>query len=167
MTTSPATPVRSGPSRDLLALGGFGLAVTVAAGAGGLAAANAGAQYDRLEQPPFAPPSWLFGPVWSVLYVLVAVSGWLAWRSAGRVEAATWWWMAQIVLNACWTPLFFAADRYGLALVEIVVLLGAVAGTTVVATRRRRLAGLLLAPYLAWVGFATLLNASIWWLNRA
>jgi tryptophan-rich sensory protein len=103
--------------------------------------------------------------VWTVLYGMVAIAGWLTWRKAG-VDTATGWWVAQIVLNAAWTPLFFGAEQYGLALVEILVLLGAVAATVVVTRRRSAAAAWLLTPYLAWVAFATALNASIWWLNR-
>ncbi|MBZ5740272.1 TspO/MBR family protein [Nocardioides mangrovi] len=159
-----ALPARRGlPSG--LALVVFLLAVAAVAGVGGLAAANASDTYDRLELPAFAPPSWLFGPVWTVLYVLIAVAGWLVWRQVG-VDRAMAAYAVQLVLNACWTPLFFAGDWYGAALVEIVVLVAAVVVTIGMFWRRQRAAAYLLLPYAAWVGFATALNASIWWLNR-
>lgn len=151
--------------RPWVALLVFAVAVGIAAGLGGAAAGSAGSEYASLEQPPFAPPSWLFGPVWTVLYVGIAVAGWLSWRAAG-VDAAIAWWVVQLVLNAAWTPIFFGAGEYGWALVEIGFLVVAVVATILVVRRRSRLGAWLLAPYLAWVGFASVLNASIWWLNR-
>lgn len=150
-----------GPWSALLA---FLAAVAVAAGVGGLAAASASSTYAALDKPGFAPPAGLFGPVWTALYVMIAVAGWLVWRRVGA-DSAIAWWAVQLVLNAAWTPLFFGADRYGLALVEIVVLLAALVVTVVLFWRRSRPAALLMAPYVAWVGFATALNAAIWQLN--
>lgn len=143
----------------------FLLAVALAAGLGGAASSSAGSEYESLDQPFFAPPSWLFGPVWTVLYVAIGVAGWLAWRRTG-VDAATGWWAGQLVLNAAWTPIFFGAGAYGWALVEIVALLAAITVTIVMFRARSRAAAWLMVPYLGWVAFATALNASIWWLNR-
>ncbi len=157
-----APPART--ATPWLALVGFLVAVAVAAGLGGVASASAGSTYAALDRPGFAPPSSVFGPVWTVLYVMIAVAGWLVWRQVGWDRSLTAW-AVQLVLNAAWTPLFFGADRYGLALVEIVVLLVAVVATTVLFWRRRRVAALLMAPYVGWVGFATALNAAIWHLN--
>ena len=166
--TSTAAPRATSP-RSLLALTAFGVAVAAAAGLGGVAAASAQSTYAALDLPPFAPPAWLFGPVWSVLYVMIAASGFLLWRSAqasGRAwSGALTWWVAQLVLNAAWTPIFFAGDRYGLALIEISVLLAAVIVTIAMAWRVRRSAAWLLVPYAAWVAFATALNAGIVVLN--
>lgn len=156
---------RTEGARPWVALALFLAAVALAAGLGGVAAAGSAQEYRGLEQPSFAPPSWVFGPVWSVLYVLVGIAGWLSWRAAG-VDTATAWWVVQLVLNAAWTPIFFGAGEYGWALVEIGFLLAAVVATIVVVRRRSTLGAWLLAPYLAWVGFASVLNASIWWLNR-
>ena len=108
------------PARTWVTLVPFLLAVAVVAGVGGLAAAGSQATYRDLELPPYAPPSWLFGPVWSVLYLLIGVAGWLLWR-AGGWDRVLWLWTVQLVLNLLWTPLFFAADLYTVALVEIVV----------------------------------------------
>ena len=163
--TNVQARVDHGGARQWLVLAVFGAAVAVAAGLGGVAAAGSSQEYRGLEQPFFAPPSWVFGPVWTVLYVMIAVAGWLSWRAAG-VDAATGWWVAQLVLNALWTPIFFAVGEYGWALVEILVLLATLVVTIAVVQRRSTPAAWLLAPYLLWVGFATLLNASIWWLNR-
>lgn len=142
----------------------FLIAVAVAAGAGGWAASSARSTYAALELPFFAPPGWLFGPVWSVLYVLVAVAGWLLWRRAGW-GVALWWWSGQLLLNAAWSPLFFGADRYTAALVLIVVLDLAVIALTVMAASVSRPAMWLLLPYLAWILFATALNTGIVVLN--
>ena len=150
----------SAATRSALGLAGFVVAVALAAVVGGLAASSARDTYDRLDLPPFAPPGWLFGPVWTVLYVLIALAGWLVWREVG-LDRSIAVYAAQLVLNALWTPIFFAGDRYGLALVEIVVLLGTVVATIVLFARRQRTAAALLVPYAAWVGFATALNAAI------
>ncbi|TIC85124.1 tryptophan-rich sensory protein [Nocardioides sp. GY 10113] len=140
------------------------VAVAVVAGLGGLAASSATDTYAALELPPYAPPSWLFGPAWTVLYVLMAVAAWRTWRVAGldRAQVA---YGVQLLLNLAWTPLFFSADRYAVALAEILVLWCALAVTLVLCWRRDRVAGWLLVPYLAWVTFATALNAGIVVLN--
>lgn len=131
----------------------------------GLAAARAPEDYARLESPPWAPPAWVFGPVWSILYVFIGVAGWLVWR-AGAPRTPLALWGTQLALNVAWTPIFFGLGMRGLALVDIGVLLVLVAATMVAFLRVHRTAGWLLAPYLAWVGFATALNAAYWWLNR-
>src|SRR4051812_19178085 len=107
--------VRSGRSvPPWLALAGFAAAVTVAALIGGLGVAGTSDEYQSLQQPDWAPPSWLFGPVWTVLYAMIAVSGWLVWRRTGWSTPLNWY-AAQLVLNAVWTPIFFGFGRYGLA----------------------------------------------------
>ena len=152
------------PTRTWLTLVPFLIAVAVAAGVGGLAAAGSQATYRALELPPYAPPSWLFGPAWTVLYVMIGVAGWLLWR-AGGWDRVMWLWVVQLVLNLLWTPLFFAADLYTVALVEIVVLAASIALLVVWSWHRSRVAAWLLVPYLAWVCFATALNAGIVVLN--
>jgi translocator protein len=142
----------------------FLAAVAAVAVLGGLASASAPETYRALDLPPYAPPSWLFGPVWTVLYVMIGISGWLLWRAGGWGAALTAW-AAQLVLNLAWTPLFFASERYGWALVEIVVLWLAIVATIVLAWRVSRPAAWLLVPYLGWVTFATALNAGIVVLN--
>lgn len=151
--------------RGLLVLLGYAAAVTLAASIGGVAASGSRETYQQLEQPPFAPPGWLFGPVWTVLYAFIAIAGWLVWRRVGFDRSMAPY-AVQLVLNAAWTPLFFAAGWYGVALVEIVVLLAAIGVTVAMFAQRSRPAALLLLPYGAWVAFATCLNAGIWWLNR-
>jgi len=152
------------PARQWVSLVPFLVAVAVVAGVGGLAAAGSQATYRALELPPYAPPSWLFGPVWTVLYVMIGVAGWLLWR-AGGWDRVMWLWVVQLVLNLAWTPLFFAADLYSVALAEIVVLAASVGLLIAWSWHRSRAAAWLFLPYLAWVCFATALNAGIVVLN--
>ncbi|WP_394620562.1 TspO/MBR family protein [Lentzea sp. JNUCC 0626] len=146
------------------ALGLFAGAVLVTAVVGSLFSVSAGSTYAMLEQPAWAPPGWLFGPVWTTLYVMIAAAGWLAWRAgADRRELTLFG--AQLVLNAAWTPLFFGLGWFWPAFAEIIVLWLSIAALIVVFWRRNKAAGLLLVPYLAWVSFAAALNLSIAVLN--
>ncbi|MGD9483428.1 TspO/MBR family protein [Streptomyces sp. TRM70308] len=158
-------PRREGASWPLLLLL-LGLCYAVAA-LGAVAAADAGDAYAALERPAWAPPGWLFGPVWTVLYATIAVAAWLVLRgrplTAVRPQLA--WWGAQLVLNLAWTPLFFAAGRYGLAFLDICLLLAALAGTLATFARVHRPAALLLVPYALWVSYAAALNLAIWRLD--
>ncbi|MER7440505.1 TspO/MBR family protein [Micromonospora avicenniae] len=151
-------------ARAKWALLGFGAAVAVAATVGVVGVRGTSAEYAALDRPSWAPPGWLFGPVWTLLYVLIALAGWLVWRRVG-FGAAVWAWVAQLVLNAAWTPLFFGARRYGAAFAEIVVLWLAIALTVLLFARVSRTAASLMLPYLAWVTFAAALNFAIWRLN--
>jgi benzodiazapine receptor len=123
--------------------------------------------YPTLAKPWFNPPNWLFGPAWTFLYVTMAIAAWLVWRSDDRVRAqdALYLFGFQLALNLAWSLLFFGLRDPGLALVEVVVFWLAIAATTRAFWPLDRRAGLLMLPYLAWVGFATLLNAAIWWMN--
>ncbi len=123
--------------------------------------------YRELRKPPWSPPAELFGPVWTILYALMGTAAWLVagGRSRGR-GLALGAYAVQLVLNAAWTPIFFGLRRPGLALAEITATLVAIVATVALFTRQRLLAGLLLLPYLAWVAFATALNAAIWRRNR-
>jgi tryptophan-rich sensory protein len=152
-----------------LALAGF-LAATLATGAlGGLAtAASVQTWYPTLVKPTWNPPSWVFGPVWTTLYVFMAVAAWRVWRQSdhpGRGRALRWFW-AQLALNCAWSFLFFGLRSPGLAFMEIVPLWGAIVATLIQFVRIDRVAAVLWAPYLAWVTFASVLNGTIWWLNR-
>ncbi len=126
-----------------------------------------GVWYQELAKPAWTPPGWLFGPVWTLLYLTIGIAGWLAWRRAGIAAAPVAWvtFGAQLVLNGAWSWLFFGLQAPGAALIEIVALWLAILGTVAGFWRIRPLAGALLAPYLGWVGFAALLNAAIWRLN--
>ena len=123
--------------------------------------------YASIAKPTWNPPAWVFGPVWSTLYLLMGIAAWRVWRGAHaeRVAALQLWWV-QLALNALWSPLFFGLQRLDLALLEIAFLFAAIAATAVRFWRIDRAAGLLLAPYLAWVGFASFLNLTLWSLNR-
>lgn len=145
-------------------LGGYVVVVAVVAVVGALAATSAKEVYPQLEKPPWAPPAGLFGPVWTVLYLTIAVAGWLYWRTDGETRGHGFYGVG-LLFNLLWTPLFFAGGSYELALVDIVLLDVATLVTIVVFARRTKPAALLLLPYLAWILFATALNASIVILN--
>lgn len=121
--------------------------------------------YDNVTKPSWTPPNAVFGPVWTVLYVGIAVAGWRIWRSAERFVAALWLWVAQLVLNALWSMLFFGLHRPDMALVDIVLLLAVIVAFVVVARRHSTLASWLFVPYAVWVSFATALNYAIVSLN--
>ena len=125
-----------------------------------------GPWYAALRKPAWNPPAWIFAPVWTALYALMAVAAWLVWREPGTAAVLALF-VVQLALNAAWTWLFFGLRRPGLALVEIVVLWLAIAATAIAFLAVVPPAGLLLLPYLAWVAFATALNASLWKRNRA
>lgn len=123
-----------------------------------------GAWYAALEKPFFNPPNWVFGPVWSILYIMMAVAAWRIWRRVG-VDMAMVLWAMQLTLNGLWSWIFFGLHRTGLGLIDIGVLLVLIALTTAAFMRRDRLAGYLMLPYLAWVAFASILNLSLWLLD--
>jgi len=124
--------------------------------------------YAGLQRPPLAPPNWIFGPVWTTLYGLMAVAAALVWIKVACQSARLplGLYALQLALNTVWTALFFGLHRPDLALVDIVVLWLAIIATMAAFARHSRVAAMLLAPYLAWVSFATYLNAGFWWLNR-
>lgn len=119
--------------------------------------------YAALAKPAWNPPDWVFGPVWSALYLTMAVSGWLVWRQAGLLEArvALGLFALQLTLNTLWSFLFFGRHRPDLAAVDILLLWLAILSTQAAFWRHSRLAALLLTPYLAWVTFAVVLNVTI------
>jgi tryptophan-rich sensory protein len=123
-----------------------------------------GEWYAGLVKPSFNPPAWLFAPVWTLLYVLIAVAGSRIWRKdAGGW--AMWLWWAALVLNFSWSPTFFAAHMIGAALAVILLLLATILAFIATAWRQDRPAAWLFVPYAAWVAFASVLNGSIWALN--
>jgi translocator protein len=123
--------------------------------------------YEGLVKPSFTPPSWLFGPVWSVLYLAMAIAGWLVWRR--QRESSTTLALAlfggQLVLNVLWSVLFFGLQAPGIALIEILTLWVVILATLLSLWRISPIAGWLFVPYLAWVSFASILNFEIWRLN--
>ena len=133
-----------------------------------LSVSGPGEWYAALNKPWFNPPNWVFGPVWTVLYCLMGIAAWLAWRKGAGAALALPMalFAAQLVLNAAWTPLFFGLQRPDLALANIIVLWFLIAATGAAFWPLSRAGALLLLPYWLWVGFAMILNASLWWLNR-
>ena len=152
---------------SLSALAGWILLAAATGAVGSVASVRAADFYQELARPAWAPPAWLFGPVWTVLYVLMGVAAWLVWRERDRapVRGALTVFVAHLALNALWTWVFFAWRQGALAFVEILALLAAVAATALLFARVRRLAGALLLPYLAWVAFATALTWAVWQRN--
>jgi len=126
-----------------------------------------GEWYAALAKPSWNPPSAVFGPVWSFLYASMGVAAWLVWRQAGFKAARTalGLFVAQLVLNASWSWLFFGLHRPGVAFVDIVALWLLILVVTILFWRANRTAGALMLPYLAWVGFASFLNFAVWRLN--
>jgi tryptophan-rich sensory protein len=124
---------------------------------------DTGPWYDQLEKSPLNPPNAVFGPVWTVLYVLTGVAAYLAWSAPGTVHlrSAMTLWTAQLLLNLAWSPIFFGAESPTAALVEIIVLFVLVVATIAVFARRSVAAAVLLVPYAAWIAFAGYLNAYI------
>lgn len=134
---------------------------------GAIASVNASAFYAELTRPAWAPPGWLFGPVWSTLYALMGVSAWLVWRAHGVAGARSAFvlFIIQLAANALWSWLFFVWRQGGLAFAEVLVLWGLIAATLVSFWRISAPAAALLLPYLAWVTFASALTFTVWRLN--
>jgi tryptophan-rich sensory protein len=154
-------------SRGYAGLAGWILFSFAAAAIGGLASAGAGSFYAELSRPAWAPPAWLFGPVWTVLYLLIGIAAWLVWRERGFAGARTALalFVVQLGANALWTWLFFAWRQGSLAFAEIVLLWILIAATVISFWRIRMLAGALLLPYLIWVSFAAAFTWSVWQRN--
>jgi len=150
---------------QLIALLASLAAVSLTGAIGALASIDAATFYAQLNKPSWAPPAGVFGPVWSVLYLLMGLAAWLVWCSPGPKRWALALFGAQLFANALWSWLFFAWHRGAAAAVEVLVLLVLIAATMAAFWRIRRLAALLLLPYLVWVAFASALTWSIWRRN--
>jgi len=139
-------------------------------GIGALASADAPVFYAALARPPWAPPAWVFGPVWTALFLAMALAAWQVWRlpedSRARTRALGLF-VVQLGANALWSWLFFAWHLGGLAFAEVLVFWVLIASTLVAFWRLKRSAGWLLVPYLAWVTFAAVLNHTLWRMNPA
>ena len=144
---------------------GWLLAAFAAGAVGAVASVDAASFYAQLSKPSWAPPAWVFGPVWSTLYALMGVAAWLVWRSPGSNKIALGLFGAQLGANALWSWLFFAWHRGALAALEVLVLLALILATIVAFSRTSRLAALLLVPYLLWVSFASVLTWTVWRSN--
>ena len=158
---------RSGAA-SWLALAGFLAACFSVSAAGGMVTAlSVDDWYRSLERPSFTPPEWVFGPVWTVLFIMMAVAGWRVWRRAGFRRARTGFMLfgVQLALNLLWPVLFFGFRSPGGALLALIVLWIVIDATTAAFWRVDKIAGYLFVPYALWVAFAGILNASIWLLN--
>lgn len=153
--------------QQALGLLGWLIATFVAGSAGAVASARAATFYGQLSQPSWAPPAWLFAPVWSTLYILMAIAAWLVWRERGFKGARTALslFVTQLIANALWTWLFFVLHLGAVSMAEIVVLWMLIVVTILSFWSVHRLAALLLVPYLIWVGFATALTFALWRSN--
>ncbi len=163
MNSANSSPISVG--RQIPAVVGWVLICFAAASLGSLF--MPGEWYASLKKPTWNPPSWIFGPVWTVLYTTMAVAAWLVWRRGGWTaqRRPLLLFLAQLALNAFWTPLFFGLHRPGLAFAEIVLFWLAIAVTLAAFYSVSRAAAWLLAPYLAWVSFAAALNFTLWRMN--
>lgn len=123
--------------------------------------------YEGLNKPSWTPPNWVFGPVWTTLYIMMGVAAWLVWRRGGFAAAALplGLFLVQLLLSVCWSAIFFALRRPGLAFAEIVILWVAILATVTTFWRVKPAAGWLLVPYLLWVAYAAGLNFAIWRTN--
>lgn len=143
----------------------------IALGVGALGAwttePNVSVWYAGLNRPAFAPPHWLFGPVWTVLYILMAVAAWLVWlqRDAQKIRGALSWYFLQLLLNLGWSFVFFGMHRPDLAFLDILILWLAIGITFLLFRKVRPAAGYLFLPYWLWVSFAAVLNFAFWRLN--
>jgi translocator protein len=141
--------------------------VFIVSAAGAIASASARDFYRELSRPIWAPPGWLFGPVWTILYVLLAVAAWIVWRRRGFIESRTplILYFVQLAFNGLWTWIFFVYHLGSCAFFEILLLWCLILGTIVLFWRASRIAGALLLPYLAWVSFAAILTFAVWSRN--
>jgi translocator protein len=153
------------PKHPWLALVVLVILCFAVAGVGGLTTTpNIPNWYASLAKPSWTPPGWVFGPVWSVLYLSMAIAAWLIWQR-GNATVPMIVFGIQLVFNAAWSWLFFGLHSPGVAFVDIILLWVAIVATAVAFWRRSMLAGILFVPYLAWVSFAAVLNFAIWRLN--
>lgn len=151
--------------RQWLVLAGFLALCLIVGGLGGYVTAPSVVEwYPTLVKPSWQPPNWLFGPVWTVLYIMMAVAAWLVWK-VGNARSALTLWGAQLLLNFAWSFLFFGARSPGLALIDIIALWLAISATIFAFSFKSRLAAFLMVPYLCWVSFALALNAAIFMMN--
>lgn len=162
-----APPGSSWPRQAAALLGFVALCIAVALSSRAITGTSVSTWYAALEKPAFNPPDWVFAPVWTALYLMMAIAAWRVWRlvNAPGVRPALGLWALQLALNLCWSYVFFGARLIGAAALEVAVLFIAIVATLVLFWRLDRAAGVLLIPYAAWVGFAAVLNTALWRLN--
>jgi benzodiazapine receptor len=163
------TNTRFSKRKQLLGFAGWLVLTFAAAAIGAVASAQARTFYLQLIRPEWAPPGWLFAPVWTALYLMMAIAAWLVWRDHGfrRAGGALTLFVVQLAANAVWTWLFFVWHQGALAFAEILLLWALIAATTIAFRRLHAWAAALLLPYLAWVSFAAALTYATWQLNPA
>ena len=124
--------------------------------------------YQALNKPEWNPPNWIFGPVWTLLYILMGISVWIVWKNYGFKTAAIpiCFFILQLILNALWSWFFFGLENVSLAFVDIAALWTFILVTQIMFWKLNTWSGVLLLPYIAWVSFATVLNYNIWQLNK-
>jgi translocator protein len=127
--------------------------------------ANIQSWYIHLQKPSFNPPNWLFGPVWTVLYIMIGISGGILWGERKKNSPAFYCYLLQLILNFAWSFIFFGAHLIGWALADIVAIMLTTTVTVILSFKRTKIAAYLLTPYLAWIIFALTLNAALWHLN--
>ena len=157
-----------GTGKDLLALALFvGICLGIGGLGGAVTASSVTEWYPTLNKPSFNPPNWVFGPVWTALYVMMGVAAWRVWRAADRntARAPLTVFALQLAVNLGWSVAFFGLRDPGLAVAVILALDLLVLGTALMFRRVDRVAEWLLVPYLAWIAFATILNIAVWRLN--
>lgn len=157
----PTPPSRSA---SLFALLGFVLVTFCAAFVGARASISSTDMYATMIKPGWSPPGWLFGPVWSVLYCLMAVAVWQVWKLVSMRGAVTVY-LIHLIFQALWSWLFFGLGRADWAMVDIVILWLMIVWLVLAFRRADTLAGLMMVPYLLWVTFASVLNGTLWALN--
>lgn len=153
--------------KQFFGLIGWLLISFAASAVGAVASIQAQSFYGELTQPSWAPPGWVFGPVWTTLFALMGVAAWLVWREGGfrKNKTSLSLFLVQLVVNALWSWLFFAWHLGAYALIDLIVLWLLIIATLVAFWRVKALAGVLLVPYLLWVSFAGFLNCAVWQLN--
>ena len=145
--------------------------IVICVGAGGLGAIATTPEiegwYKTITKPSWNPPGWIFGPVWTTLYIMMAIAAWLVWKQAGfkAAQLPLISFAVQLLLNVCWSWIFFGMHQPGWAFVEIIFLWLAILTTIILFFKKSVAAGGLMVPYLAWVSFASVLNFTIWRLN--
>lgn len=166
-STPSQTPSTHPPTHPFIGLIGWLALCFAAAAIGGFASADSADFYQQLVRPAWAPPAWLFGPVWTLLYAMMAVAAWVIWTARGwhKGRTALSLFVVQLAANALWTWIFFVWHMGAVAFAEIAVLWVLIASTAVVFWRVSKLAGVLLLPYLLWVSFASALNYALWQAN--
>lgn len=143
----------------------FGIILLLSGVIGWITSDNIASWYGLLNHPAITPPNWIFGPVWTLLYCMIAISGWLVYQKNKLYGRVLWVYLIQLVLNFCWSLIFFMCHQIGLALLEIALLWGVILVNILIFYRYSKVSAFLLIPYLLWVSFALCLNLSFWLIN--